>query len=75
MPDTNPCGLEGHSGASDRDETAPLLPRCYPRTRQLPKEARDGVMRAWLAILQERYPGVVWVPVENDERPPEGPLE
>jgi hypothetical protein len=27
---------------------------------RLPQEAREGIMRAWLAILQERHPGVVW---------------
>jgi hypothetical protein len=31
----------------------------------LPKEAREGVMRAWLEILRERHPGVLWVPAEQ----------
>ena len=33
---------------------------------KLPPEARDGLMRAWLAILRERHPSVVWIPVEPD---------
>jgi hypothetical protein len=28
---------------------------------QLPREARDGIMRAWLQILRERHPDVSWV--------------
>ncbi len=28
---------------------------------KLPKEAREGLMRAWLEILRERHPGVQWV--------------
>jgi hypothetical protein len=35
----------------------------------IPHEARDGLMRAWLAILQERHPNVSWIPVT--ETPPE----
>jgi hypothetical protein len=31
----------------------------------LPREAREGLVRAWLQILQERYPGPTWVPVEQ----------
>jgi hypothetical protein len=27
----------------------------------LPREARDGFMRAWLNILHERHPEVQWV--------------
>lgn len=30
---------------------------------QLPREARDGIMRAWISILQEKHPGTTWVPV------------
>ena len=36
---------------------------------KLPKEARDGVMGAWLDILRERHPGVHWVPVEATDEP------
>jgi hypothetical protein len=28
---------------------------------RLPREARDGLTRAWLEILKERFPGVTWV--------------
>lgn len=29
--------------------------------KPLPREARDGIMRAWLEILREKHPGVTWV--------------
>jgi hypothetical protein len=32
----------------------------------LPREAREGLMRAWLEILRERHPAVSWVPVEQE---------
>jgi hypothetical protein len=35
---------------------------------KLPREARDGIMRAWLEILCERHPGVNWLPVEQGEQ-------
>jgi hypothetical protein len=28
---------------------------------QIPREARDGIMRAWLEILRERHPGTTWI--------------
>ena len=28
---------------------------------RIPREARDGLMRAWLEILRERHPEVTWV--------------
>ena len=28
---------------------------------RIPREARDGLMRAWLEILRDRHPGVAWV--------------
>jgi len=28
---------------------------------RLPREARDGLMRAWLDILKERHPEVSWI--------------
>ena len=31
----------------------------------VPREARDGLMRAWLAILHERHPEVMWLPVHE----------
>lgn len=33
----------------------------------LPPEAREGLMRAWIAILEARHPGIKWVPVEKEE--------
>jgi hypothetical protein len=33
---------------------------------ELPREARDGLMRAWLQLLRERHPDVTWVPVEQE---------
>ena len=42
---------------------------------RLPREARDGIMRAWLEILRERHPGTSWIagesPCEGD--PPSEP--
>jgi hypothetical protein len=29
---------------------------------RLPREARDGLMRAWLEILRERHPDTSWIP-------------
>lgn len=28
----------------------------------LPREAREGLMRAWLELLKERHPTVTWIP-------------
>jgi hypothetical protein len=28
---------------------------------RLPREAREGIMRAWLEILKERHPEVTWI--------------
>jgi hypothetical protein len=41
----------------------------------LPREAREGIMRAWLEILRERHPCMSWIPVTDtmtceDEPPP-----
>jgi hypothetical protein len=30
---------------------------------RLPREARAGLMRAWIAILRSRHPDVTWIPV------------
>lgn len=30
---------------------------------RITREAREGLMRAWLEILREKHPGVTWVPV------------
>jgi hypothetical protein len=32
---------------------------------RLPREARDGLMRAWLEILREQHPDVTWVPLKD----------
>ena len=32
---------------------------------RIPREARDGLMRAWLEILREQHPDVSWVPLED----------
>jgi hypothetical protein len=34
---------------------------------RLPREARDGIMRAWLEILRERHPGTSWIVEEPRE--------
>ena len=31
----------------------------------LPREAREGLMRAWLEILRERHPDVTWLPLDD----------
>jgi hypothetical protein len=36
---------------------------------QIPREARDGLMRAWLEILRDRHPGASWI---VEETPQEG---
>ncbi len=50
----NSVGSEEQVAVSDRVPAALA-------TRRLATEARDGLMRAWLALLQERHPGVGWV--------------
>lgn len=30
----------------------------------VPRQAREGLMRAWIAVLHERHPNVTWVAVE-----------
>jgi hypothetical protein len=32
----------------------------------IPREARDGLMRAWLEILRERHPEVSWLPATQE---------
>ena len=29
---------------------------------QIPREAREGLMRTWLEILRERHPDTSWIP-------------
>jgi hypothetical protein len=31
----------------------------------IPREAREGLTRAWLEILRERHPDVSWVSLED----------
>jgi hypothetical protein len=42
---------------------------CHARPRSsvlvLPKEAREGLMLAWLKVLTDRHPAVTWVPVSQ----------
>jgi hypothetical protein len=33
---------------------------------RIPREARDGLMRAWLEILRQRHPGISRVPAEQE---------
>ena len=32
---------------------------------RVPREARDGLMRAWPEILREQHPDVSWLPLED----------
>jgi hypothetical protein len=34
---------------------------------RLPREARDGLMRAWLEILRQRHPEVTWIAAETHD--------
>jgi hypothetical protein len=37
----------------------------------IPREARESLMRVWLEILRERYPGTSWIAEETarDDEP------
>jgi hypothetical protein len=37
------------------------------------REARDGLMRAWLEILREKHPDVTWVPTAEAASPEDHP--
>jgi hypothetical protein len=37
----------------------------------IPREAREGLMRAWLALLSAKHPGVHWIPVSEAHDPKE----
>jgi len=66
-----PATPDGASAGNRRlDDTSPStrIPAEPPiGPSSLPREARDGLMRAWLEILRERHPGVAWVPVDSGE--------
>ncbi len=55
--------------------TPPATTECATSSRvrdrgsgsRLPQEARDGLMRAWLAVLSQRHPHVGWIPVFDNE--------
>jgi hypothetical protein len=35
---------------------------------RLPREAREGLMRAWLDVLRERHPELTWIAAEGVEQ-------
>ena len=39
----------------------------YRGVNTLPRDARDGLMRAWLKVLSDRHPNVTWVPVSHNQ--------
>jgi hypothetical protein len=41
---------------------------------RLPREARDGIMRAWLEILRERHPGTAWIAVGEGAAKDDSPM-
>jgi hypothetical protein len=40
---------------------------------RITREARDGLMRAWLEILREKHPHVTWVAVREPASPEDHP--
>jgi hypothetical protein len=40
---------------------------------RMPREAREGLIRAWLEILHERHPEVTWVPIDSTNSPEDHP--
>jgi hypothetical protein len=36
--------------------------QAVPEANRLPHAAREGLMRAWLAVLSQRHPEVTWIP-------------
>jgi hypothetical protein len=40
---------------------------------RITREARDGLMRAWLEVLREKHPGVTWVPAVEAASPEDHP--
>jgi hypothetical protein len=39
---------------------------------RIPREAREGLMRAWLEILRERNPEVTWVAISEGHSTQDG---
>ena len=35
---------------------------------RIPREAREGIMRAWLEILRQRHPEVSWVAIREEDQ-------
>jgi len=54
------------NGYGDPARSRPANLQGESQRRQLPREARDGIMRVWLEILRERRPGVTWVPAVRE---------
>ena len=48
----------GHEGEHRTSQHQRLIGCTFNASPMLPKQARDGLMRAWLEILHERHPGV-----------------
>jgi hypothetical protein len=59
--------MRKRSGARLRPPKPPKQPALAPRTG-LPREAREGLMRAWLDILRTRHPELAWMPAEIAEK-------
>lgn len=34
---------------------------------ELPREAREGLMRAWIKVLSDRHPNVTWIPAHDPD--------
>jgi hypothetical protein len=56
--------LDCRDGARSRSEGSSYSRFVSPACRKtpIPREARDGLMRAWVALLHEKHPGVTWMP-------------
>jgi hypothetical protein len=52
--------------APDRKQRAHQRPDPRPQTG-LPRQAREGLMRAWLEILRVRHPEVTWIAAEKQD--------
>jgi hypothetical protein len=60
------------SHASPRARHAPARQTTHPPgMTPINREARDGIMRAWLEILRERHPDVTWIPTPDESGSPQ----